>query len=313
MHQEIFVRYDHTNIRQYDQNRSNINEPYDAIRWVLPITARDYCLRIQVPANANPAWVQVRMGDDVGALEYGGAGRSILNPADNASERMLAVGAASWNTPGAIMSYSGRGPTNPGSGSIRIKPDIVGSANVYTFGLGKIGTGTSQAGPHVAGLAALVMEAFPNKTPRQVADYLKTNALPRSESVPAGTPTPTPSRNNTWGYGFAYLPNTPPTRIPSTPTPTPGATATPTSTRTPTPTPPPDAPRSPRVQAYWASQNSNGGYARAEYERVADNEDYYNYYFVTQRCPQPGGSCSTDTSSVYTQLDTIDDQDDCNG
>ena len=39
-----------------------------------------------------------------------------------------------------------------------------------------------------------MLQRFPAFTPAQVADYLKTNALPRG-TVP----------NNTWGYGFAQL------------------------------------------------------------------------------------------------------------
>ena len=59
--------------------------------------------------------------------------------------------------------------------------------------------GTSQAAPHVAGLAALVRERFPGYTPEQVASYLKDFAEQRQA----------PDPNNTWGHGFARLP--PPT------------------------------------------------------------------------------------------------------
>ena len=55
--------------------------------------------------------------------------------------------------------------------------------------------GTSQAAPHVTGLAALVKQRFPSYSPSQVANYLKTGAEARG-AVP----------NNTWGYGFARLP-----------------------------------------------------------------------------------------------------------
>ena len=57
-------------------------------------------------------------------------------------------------------------------------------------------SGTSQAAPHVAGLAALVRQRFPDYTPAQVADYLKDNAEQRESPHP----------NNTWGHGFAQLP-----------------------------------------------------------------------------------------------------------
>ena len=56
--------------------------------------------------------------------------------------------------------------------------------------------------PHVAGLAAVVKERFPDYSPSETATYLKDNALAR------GSPTP----NNTWGHGFAHLPAKPPSQ-----------------------------------------------------------------------------------------------------
>ena len=106
---------------------------------------------------------------------------------------MLAVGAASWATPSTIEDFSSRGPTTDG----RVKPDVVGADRGNSASYGPSGFfGTSQASPHVAGLVALVLEQFPSFTPTQVADYLKTNALPRG-AVP----------NNSWGYGLAQLPS----------------------------------------------------------------------------------------------------------
>ena len=199
-----FVPYIDTDETFFDQSLSDVNKPYDVIRWTPQLIANDYCVRIRVPGNANPSWVQLANDEDI-LMEYAPDSHSINNPADNGSPRMLAVGAARWNTTSTIEDYSGRGPTNPGASSTRVKPDIVGSTGVTGY-VGP-GSGTSQAAPHVAGLAALVMQEFPNYTPEQVAEYLKTNALPRSESVPAGTPTPTPGFNNTWGHGFARLPD----------------------------------------------------------------------------------------------------------
>ena len=56
--------------------------------------------------------------------------------------------------------------------------------------------GTSQASPHVAGLAALVKQRFPDYTPEQVADYLQQNAIEREAA----------GKDNEWGEGFAVLP-----------------------------------------------------------------------------------------------------------
>ena len=105
---------------------------------------------------------------------------------------MLTVGASNWATPSTIESFSSRGPTTDG----RIKPDIVGTDRGDSVSYGVNGfSGTSQASPHIAGLAALVLQRYPEYTPEQVATYLKNNALGIG-TVP----------NNTWGYGLAEMP-----------------------------------------------------------------------------------------------------------
>ena len=114
------------------------------------------------------------------------------------------MGAAHYYDTDTIAFYSSRGPTPDG----RIKPDIVGTACAesasYEVDTRSDGgqcwfAGTSQAAPHVAGLAALVKQANPSFTPEQVASYLKNNAAERGSSGP----------DNTWGYGFAQLPAAP--------------------------------------------------------------------------------------------------------
>ena len=150
-----------------------------------------YCLEVHRILGPNPAWahlwIGIRLPDEVEFLTPGG---SIVSPAESANPGLLAVGAASWKDTNTIASYSSRGPTTDG----RIKPDIVGAANGNSAIWGPWG-GTSQASPHVAGLAALVKQRFPDYSPQQVAQYLKDHAEPRG-NVP----------NNTWGYGFAKLP-----------------------------------------------------------------------------------------------------------
>ncbi len=93
-----------------------------------------------------------------------------------------------------------------------------------------------------------------------------------------------------------------------------GTTPPEPTTPAPTPTPPPDAPEKPVVDAFWTDQFTSNGYAKAEFERVADDEDYYDTYYVIQTCPA-GGTCSTDTTSAVTQIqdDTPDDCDKFSG
>ena len=177
--------------------------PWDYIKYEVP---RDgvYHLAIYHSSGPAPGWIQM-VGWGVGSIEHYTKNGSISNPAESANPGMLAVGAAHWNDVRAIEPYSSRGPTPDG----RVKPDIVGAdcgetalipLNEYNSGF----CGTSQAAPHVAGLAALVRQRFPDYTPAQVASYLKDNAEQRQS----------PDPNSTWGHGFAKLPppdGTPPT------------------------------------------------------------------------------------------------------
>jgi hypothetical protein len=126
------------------------------------------------------------------SLDVFNAATSVTSPAETANPGALAVGAANWQTSSTIETYSGRGPTPDG----RIKPDIVGVDQADSSTKGPNGfAGTSQSSPHVAGLAAIVVQGYSGYTPQEIAGVLKDWALARG-SVP----------NNTWGYGLAYLP-----------------------------------------------------------------------------------------------------------
>ena len=198
-----------------------------------------YCLAVRIVDAYAPSWIQLQVWG-AHQLEYYTSAHSIGNPAESSNPGMLAVGAAGRNgginnpfDTNTIEPFSSRGPTLDD----RIKPDIVGAdagqSITYRFELNPNGYffGTSQASPHVAGLAALVKQSNPDYTPAQIASYLKNNAEARG-AVP----------NNTWGYGFAMLPASDapqptPTSTPQTPEPT--ATHTPTPTEVPAETPVP--------------------------------------------------------------------------
>ena len=96
-----------------------------------------------------------------------------------------------------IWERSSRGPAPDG----RIKPEIVGGqhegeAEAHGVEDQDYSPGTGHEAAHVAGLAALVKQRFPEFSPEEVAEYLKSNAEDRGE----------PGPDNTWGHGFAYLP-----------------------------------------------------------------------------------------------------------
>ncbi len=160
--------------------------PFELLTYVAP-AAGWYFLEVNRFAGAAPSWLQVQTLDSQ-PIEFSTDG-SIGNPAETANPGALAVGAAHWHTRSTIESFSSRGPTPDG----RVKPDIVGADGGDTITFGAF-SGTSQAAPHVAGLAALVAGAFPAYTPQQIAAYLKNFAQPRG-----------PVPNNTWGYGFGWL------------------------------------------------------------------------------------------------------------
>jgi len=104
---------------------------------------------------------------------------SIDQPSD--SPHVVAVAAASHSSPYTYYSFSSRGPNNgPGGaleGGIR-KPDITGYAYVSTVSRGpQVFSGTSAAGPHASGAAALVWSARPTWSNLEVRRFLEHTAV----------------------------------------------------------------------------------------------------------------------------------------
>ena len=149
----------------------------------------------------NPEWIQlIAWPPFVDFLQYHSPGHHMGNPEESRNLGMLAVGATHyWNT-STIAAYSSHGPTMDG----RTKPDITGIACGRTVVLPPVADdggqcwfrGTSQAAPHVAGLAALIRQRFPDYGPRETVSYLQQHASDRG----------TAGADNTWGHGLATLP-----------------------------------------------------------------------------------------------------------
>ena len=206
-----------------------------------------YCLAVKNYKGAAPSWIQILLWGAASTLQHYTPDHSITNPAESANPGLLAVGAAGRNASirhpfntTIIEPFSSRGPTTDN----RIKPDIVGAdagqsvtyrternPNGYFFG-------TSQASPHVAGLAALVIQRYSdrNLSPAQVAQYLKHHAEERGAT----------GADNTWGNGFARLPAS--DAATPTPSPTPEPSPTPAPAPSPEPSPTPSPTPSPQPQ-----------------------------------------------------------------
>ncbi len=176
-----------------NQSSGAAKDPFEFIVYTAT-NAGLYRIRIGQAGGTDPAQVQLNVFNQASSLSTQTPGHAVANPAESASPAMLAVGAANWSTPTSIASYSSQGPTADN----RIKPDITGAdcGNTVSYGFSAF-CGTSQASPHVAGLAALILQRSPNLSAAQVAAQLKSWAIDRGA----------PGADNTWGAGFAELQN----------------------------------------------------------------------------------------------------------
>ena len=138
---------------------------------------------------------------------------STVNTAPGALNQAFSIGATDINN--SIATFSSRGPS---SFTGRLKPDVVGpgvdvrssyrtTPNSYTSF-----SGTSMAGPHVAGVAALLWSAAPwlRGNVAETEEILRASATPITETITStirsnqicGGVRINLSPNNTYGYGL---------------------------------------------------------------------------------------------------------------
>lgn len=156
-----------------------------------------YCMRVELSSGEAPEWLQLQAfyGEE---LEHYTSHGSIGSPSESANPGLISVGTSSLEDPNVIWDESSRGPAPDG----RIKPELVGGqhegdARVHGLDDRDYMPGTGHEAADVAGLAALVKQRFPDFGPEDIAEYLKMHAEDRGE----------PGPDNTWGYGYAVLPD----------------------------------------------------------------------------------------------------------
>ena len=133
----------------------------------------------------------------------GPSSTSLRSPADRATTAynvfsIGAVDATSYSWPYPIASFSSRGPTGCNvAPELKIKPEVVApGVSVYSSipggGYSSSYSGTSMAGPHVAGIVGLMRQANPDLDVDTVKQILMSTA--RDEG--------TAGEENTYGWGF---------------------------------------------------------------------------------------------------------------
>ncbi len=127
----------------------------------------------------------------------GPGGTSLRSPADRADTpyNCFSVGSTGHSPPYSISSFSSRGPSGCG-GAYATKPEVVApGSDIYSVQAGGGYTymsGTSMAGPHVAGVVGLMRSANPDLDVTTIKQILMDTAMDLGD----------PGEENTYGWGM---------------------------------------------------------------------------------------------------------------
>ncbi len=162
------------------QSPGNGSNPFELIQFTNGTGSnRDYLLAVDGQYASTAKELEVYVYCFNGASRYS----NNITYADSiyghpAVRNVIACGAVNADTPLQIEPFSSRGPVTL-LNETRNKPDIVGADGVDVTGVGGFSDpfyGTSAAAPHIAAIAALLMQRYPTESADSIRAILLNNA-----------------------------------------------------------------------------------------------------------------------------------------